>query len=220
MDLYKDRGYVVVPDVLEPLDVQLLYSLASTISFPGLQEVPVEQIENHELHFHLTNIVNSCVMNRLSEKLSRNCFVPESWDQVLYIRKKKLNEFTPVHCDAYNVLVERRHVDFLQDVFSFNDLYSYATFWIPLTAKESHSSWLQIDTGSHLLPDIQLNNDCIQPSAYSWETRKKSTISVKANPGDCVVFNILVQHKGSLHRSKQPRFSIDGRFMMSCDTCK
>lgn len=217
MEDYNHNGWFVIRNLLSEDEVSSALSYASTVEVDNHQEVSVETMPG-ELEKRFKEI-QSCVLKRITQFLSIKCVVPESWDQVFYLRVKQRYHFTPVHGDALNILVERNHFcDVVQNRFDFQNLKSIATFWITLTELSPKSSLLEIDSGSHLLGNIQLRKKSIQPQGYEWSRRRKFRVIPAVRKGDCLVFNCLTQHFGTVHKSIDPRISIDGRFWMSFES--
>lgn len=115
---------------------QLLEEIkASPETWADSQEVPVEAVPSSIRLSCLVNIVASAVHSFIEKSLSRKCFVPSDWSEVLYIRRKKPNEFTRKHQD-FEFFSQRRYV---------NDKNEPAyTWWCPVSQPSTSASRLRL----------------------------------------------------------------------------
>jgi hypothetical protein len=150
------------------------------------QERALEHVQNDELR----QLVDECqclVFAQIKEEFDVIPWVPESWEQTLYVRRKIMYENTRIHQDR-EFFLKRGYIDEGIELKSFVAF----TWWIGLTPRAPRMSQLEF-----------------------WGVEKGETsISVSMNTGDAVVFSSNMYHSASTHRRKQPRVSIDGRFLL------
>jgi len=179
------------------------------------QEVPVEHLDDEvakELTAFQQHVLKDVLQPRLGQGATRPPQVPEEWTEIgqtLYGRVKRRHQFTAVHCDALNTVVERGLIKRdVEDPATFTPqnlpLYTYWVLLKPLLS--SASSHLQLQPRSHVLDGIRVHlrgrgGLPVRVAPDGYRPRKSDFLGPEGcyEVGDVVVFHCLVQHQASVH---------------------
>lgn len=152
----------------------------------GEQERPFELIENEELKQLVTSCQES-VFACVRQEFDLVPWVPEDWNEVVYIRQKLMYQNTRVHQDR-EFFLDRGYFR----VEEGNRSSVAFTWWVGLTPPTPKMSQLRF-----------------------WGVEKgPSSTSVQMQTGDALMFSSEMFHSASIHGRKEPRVSIDGRFLL------
>lgn len=176
------RGYLHIKQVLDPFVLETAAQILKDNQglFEENQEEPLERVGDPDCLLALRKI-QKLAFSKLEDVIQREVQVPKHWDQTTWVRRKLRFECTHWHED-FQFFSGRGFVDSRK-----NRAY---TVWIPLTARTSRSSRLELSIGSKTIdPDVQM--------------------------GDILVFHSTVRHRATVHEEMDPRFSLDCRAWIS-----
>jgi hypothetical protein len=118
-----------------------LGSLLSKIQTWEAQEMPLEQLRREELRLAV-ECFSDKVVRTISRELRRRCLVPKGWKEVVYVRRKELNQYTKRHQD-FDFFRKRGYVTSAEEP-------AY-TWWAPLSHLNVGMSRIHLFVGSKML---------------------------------------------------------------------
>ena len=183
------------------------------------QEQPIDLLSKETTEV-MTQIKDWVLKHIIHPTFTRDADVPQTWStqQTMYGRVKKRNEFTRPHCDAYNTVVKRKLTDYdSTKSFVADDLPIY-TVWIPLKDTTPKSSVLRVQPRTHVLPNIEFQDEFIGVVPRHYKPLSKHFVRPKSPylAGDIVIFHCLTQHDATPHRARKGhRVSMDFRMKMN-----